>query len=68
MASPRSFSTCLQDKTIVEGIVAVAERGQALGVQGTPAFFINGEKYSGAMDMERIDIVLAPLLEEAPGE
>ncbi len=63
-----SFSTCLQDKTIVEGIVAVAERGQALGVQGTPAFFINGEKYSGAMDMERIDVVLAPLLEEAPGE
>jgi protein-disulfide isomerase len=63
-----SFSTCIKDQTIVEGIVEVAQRGQALGVEGTPAFFINGEKYSGAMDMDRIDTVLAPLLEGAVTE
>jgi protein-disulfide isomerase len=63
-----SFKTCLNDETIVAGIVDVAKRGGDLGVEGTPAFFINGEKYGGAMDMERIDLVLTPLLEKPASE
>jgi protein-disulfide isomerase len=59
-----SFATCLQDKSIVEGIVDVARRGQAFGVAGTPAFFFNGEKQSGAMTIERIDTIVEQLAGE----
>ena len=63
-----SFATCVKDQKIVEGVIEVAQRGQALGVEGTPAFFINGEKFSGAMDIERLDTVLKPLLEGGASE
>jgi protein-disulfide isomerase len=63
-----SFKMCLNDETIVAGIVDVAKRGDSLGVDGTPAFFINGEKFSGGMDMERIDAVMQPLLEKPASE
>ena len=33
-----------------------------LGVNGTPTFFINGERVSGAMSIEELDKKLAPLL------
>jgi protein-disulfide isomerase len=56
-----SFGACLKDETIVEGIVDVARRGQAFGVSGTPAFFINGEKQDGAMTIERIDAIVEEL-------
>lgn len=57
-----TFRACLNDETVVAGIVDVAQRGQGLGVEGTPAFFINGEKHGGAMTIEQIDAVVEPLL------
>ena len=63
-----SFDACLKDQAIVEGIVEVAQRGQAFGVAGTPSFFFNGEKQSGAMTIERIDAIVEPLLAEPVSE
>jgi protein-disulfide isomerase len=56
-----SFSACLKDKSIGDGIVDVARRGQAFGVSGTPSFFFNGEKHGGAMNLERIDAIVEEL-------
>ena len=34
------------------------EAGKALGVDGTPAFFINGRPYSGAQPLEKFEQVI----------
>lgn len=57
-----SFDACLKDESKVAGIVDVAKRGQSLGVQGTPAFFFNGELTGGELKIEQIDAIVAPLL------
>ena len=60
--SEERFRACLTDEKLLEGIVAVAKRGDDLGVTGTPAFFVNGEKHGGEMTIEQFDAVLEPLL------
>ena len=57
-----TFRACLNDEKLLEGIVAVAKRGDDLGVTGTPAFFVNGENHGGEMTIEQFDAVLEPLL------
>jgi protein-disulfide isomerase len=42
---------------------AVRDRGEKVfGVDSTPTFFINGQKQSGALSIEELDKLLAPLL------
>ncbi len=44
------FSTCLNSGTYREEVLDDLADGIALGVRGTPTFFINGEKYEGVLD------------------
>ncbi len=45
---PREFGKCLASDRHLEAIRSEAEQGSALGVTGTPAYFINGRMVSGA--------------------
>jgi protein-disulfide isomerase len=62
----QSLDACLNREDISSGIQTVAQRGQDFGVDGTPAFFINGKKFSGEMTVDELNKVLAPLVEQAP--
>ncbi|MCE9599333.1 MAG: thioredoxin domain-containing protein [Spirochaetia bacterium] len=42
------YQTCVADPTVVKEIQDSQKSGEALGVSGTPAFFINGRMLSGA--------------------
>jgi protein-disulfide isomerase len=56
------FKTCIKDPktaTIVDGDFA---QGQSEGVQGTPAFFINGKEVSGAQPFSAFKAVIDPEL------
>ncbi|MHA1573466.1 MAG: DsbA family protein [Alphaproteobacteria bacterium] len=57
-----AFDACLSDQTILEGIYANYNRGIELGVNATPTFFINGDRYSGALTLEQLDQIIEPLL------
>jgi protein-disulfide isomerase len=43
-----AFETALDDPALRERVLAERSEGSRLGVQGTPTFFINGTKFSGA--------------------
>lgn len=58
-----SFAACLKKTDIAEGISEIATRAsKEFGVDGTPAFFINGEKHAGEMDVAEMKAILDPLL------
>ena len=42
--SEAQFTACLSDKAAIEKLDARIKAGIAAGVEGTPAFFVNGEK------------------------
>ncbi len=46
------FQACLADGRARERVSADLEAGQAAGVSGTPAFFVNGIPFSGAIPIE----------------
>jgi protein-disulfide isomerase len=41
---------------------AVRNRGEKLGVNSTPTFFINGQRHSGNMSIADIEKIIKPLL------
>jgi protein-disulfide isomerase len=49
---PEVISTALADHTFAPRIKEDFMSGVRSGVNGTPSFFINGEKYEGAYDLE----------------
>ncbi|NDV85945.1 thioredoxin domain-containing protein [Aurantimonas aggregata] len=57
--SQDEFTTCLNDKELQEKIVETQQRGQAeFGVEATPTFFVNGDKYSGSLSPEQMAAVI----------
>ncbi|WP_336276340.1 DsbA family protein [Bartonella sp. CB178] len=56
------FNACLSNQSILDEINASFERGKALGVTVTPTFFINGNKYEGAMAAESFFSVIDSFL------
>lgn len=44
------FETCLKDPKMENEVLKDAQEGQDLGVNGTPAYFVNGRKLGGAVD------------------
>lgn len=58
----QSFEACLTDQALLENIRKVREQGEKLGVNSTPTFFINGEKYPGALSIEKISAIIDPKL------
>ncbi|MCC6613885.1 MAG: DsbA family protein [Anaerolineae bacterium] len=47
-----AFTTCFDDQTHLQEIVADYQAGEALGVGGTPTFFVNGRPLVGAQPIE----------------
>lgn len=58
-----TFTTCLDEQQHMDEVVRDFQEGQALGVGGTPTFFINGKPLVGAQPYQvfqlRIDAALA---------
>lgn len=58
-----SFEKCLTDQSLLDGVLAVKNQGQNdFKVDSTPTFFINGNKYSGAMSIGEFDKILSPIV------
>lgn len=61
--SQESFEACLTDQKLLEDVRAVRDRGgKDFGVDSTPTFFINGNKYPGAMTIAEMSAIIDPLL------
>ena len=60
--SRAEFDACYDNKDILEGLKWVKQRGRALGVSGTPTFFINGQKARSVLTIEDIKRMAAPHL------
>jgi protein-disulfide isomerase len=59
----QTFDACINDKDLGGKIQQIRNRGQQkFKVEATPTFYINGEKYSGAMAIEDLDKAIAPLV------
>jgi len=64
----KKFETCLDSGEKAEIVTAEAAEGAALGVQGTPGFFINGRFLGGAFPFEVFkEIIDKELAGEASG-
>ncbi|WP_345113547.1 DsbA family protein [Bartonella jaculi] len=57
-----SFKACLTNQTILDEVNASYERGKELGVEATPTFFINGNRYEGVMSVESFFSVIDSFL------
>jgi len=61
--SQESFEACLTDQQLLLDVRAVKDRGEKdFGVDSTPTFFINGDKYPGAMSIGEFSAIIDPLL------
>ena len=57
--SQESFEACLTDQALLENVRAVRNRGESeFGVNATPTFFINGDKYSGALTVDEMSAII----------
>ncbi len=57
--SQEAFVACLQNQELQGQVAAVKERGEnEFGVRATPTFFINGDRYSGAMTADQMAAVI----------
>ena len=58
-----AFTKCLEDRDLQDKIIAIEDQANTtFGVDGTPAFFINGKMHGGEMTIEQIDEMVTPLL------
>ena len=53
-----AFATCVEERRYEDFVQADFEAGQAAGVTGTPAFFVNGIALRGARDADEISRVV----------
>ena len=59
-----TFQACLESGKHTETVKADFSLGQKVGVQGTPSFFINGQRLVGAMPYESFEAVIKAELEK----
>jgi protein-disulfide isomerase len=60
--SSNQFAACISDKKLEDQVAqSRLTASQQLGVQATPAFFINGEKFEGDPTAEAFDHILSEL-------
>ncbi|MEN0001182.1 MAG: DsbA family protein [Pseudomonadota bacterium] len=54
-----SFEACLTDQKLLDDVNTVRVRGaEEFGVSSTPTFFINGEKYTGALSVDAMSAII----------
>ena len=58
-----AFDACLAEDRHAATVQADVEAGQAIGVSGTPAFYVNGLPVSGARSVEQFAVVIDEELE-----
>jgi protein-disulfide isomerase len=59
----QTFDACIADKDLAGKVQQVRNRGQQkFKVEATPTFYINGERYPGALSIEDLDKAIAPLV------
>ncbi len=59
----QSFKECLANQKVLDGIEWVHKRAEEkFKVDSTPTFFINGQKYTGAMSFEDMQKLIDPLV------
>ncbi|EJF90549.1 DsbA family protein [Bartonella tamiae] len=58
----KAFNACLENQTILDQVNSSFERGKELGVTATPTFFINGNKYEGALSVEEMSTIIDSFL------
>jgi protein-disulfide isomerase len=59
----QSFEACINDKDLLNKVQQMRNRGkEKFKVEATPTFYINGERYSGALGIEDLDKAIAPLI------
>lgn len=59
------FTRCLDARTFAAAVEADVSQGRALGVRGTPTFFVNGRRLVGAHPIETFREVIRDALDEA---
>lgn len=58
-----SFKACLTNQQLLGDVNAIMERGsKEFGVNATPTFFINGQKYAGALSVDEMSAIIDKLL------
>jgi protein-disulfide isomerase len=55
------FDETLKNEALAKGIMEIRDGGQKFGVEGTPTFFLNGEKFDGR-SFEEFKAAIDPLL------
>ncbi|MFH0900115.1 MAG: thioredoxin domain-containing protein [Pseudomonadota bacterium] len=61
------FKTALDSPKIAAALAADLKQAEAIGVSGTPAFFINGRKFAGALPIDQFKTVVDEELAKAKG-
>jgi protein-disulfide isomerase len=56
------FDATLRDEALAKKILAIKGDGEKFGVDGTPCFFVNGDKMGGAQTIEQLKEKIDPLL------
>jgi protein-disulfide isomerase len=57
--SQEKFEACLTDQKLLDDIRAVRQRGaNDFKVESTPTFFINGDKYAGALSVDEMSAII----------
>jgi protein-disulfide isomerase len=62
-----AFDACRQDATLVEALKAVKDRGRALGIVGTPNFFVNRRLVKTVLDAKVLSELIEQELGSTPG-
>ncbi|MGB7286796.1 MAG: DsbA family protein [Salaquimonas sp.] len=58
-----SFEVCLKNQELLDNVNSTRKKAaEVYGVNSTPSFFINGEKYSGAISVEGLSEAIENLL------
>jgi protein-disulfide isomerase len=60
--SQEKFDQCLRDQKLYDAINDVKGRGEKLGIDSTPTFFINGKVQRGAVSIDELEKIIKPLL------
>lgn len=56
------FNQCIDGRTKADEVIEDFNDGRAMGVNGTPTFFINGAKYAGVFSFEELSSIVDSLL------
>jgi protein-disulfide isomerase len=64
--SEQTFKECIADRELIAKLQETRDRAATkFGVESVPTFFINGQKYSGALPIADLEKAMEPYLKTA---